>query len=175
MNNSSLNSMTSGFNAGRSIQVGLIILVVVLLAGCSGGSKPPRELLLSPYDFPDQTVTQTIQEIEDSELSDAAVLVELQGPGFTLLESLVLFESDEIAAKILSEIMQDQEAQGVDAPPEDGFEVNSGVMAESLNGQEGSTLFFVEGSALVRITLSGENHAERVWDFARLARKKLST
>jgi hypothetical protein len=33
-------------------------------------------------------------------------------------------------------------------------------------------LFFVEGRALVRITLSGDGQADNVWAFARLARKK---
>ena len=172
MNNPVISVINSRLFPGRSIQVGLIILVAVVLAGCSGGSTPPRELLLSPDDFPDQVVTETPQEIEDSNLSEAAVLVELNGSEFTLLESLVLFESKEVAAKILAEIKQDQLAQGVDAHPENGFDDNSGIMAEALNSEEGSTLFFVEGVALVRVTLSGRNHADRIWGFARLAREK---
>jgi hypothetical protein len=172
MNNPVTPVINSRFFSGRSIQVGLIILVAVVLAGCSGGSTPPRELLLSPDDFPDQVVTETIQEIEDSNLSEAAVLVELKGSEFTLLESLVLFESKEVAAKVLAEIKQDQLAQYVDAHPQNGFADNSGIMAESLNGEEGSTLFFIEGAALVRVTLSGRNHADRIWGFARLAREK---
>jgi hypothetical protein len=172
MNNPVIAVINSRLFSERSIQVSLIILVTVALAGCSGGSTPPRELLLSPDDFPDQAVTETIQEIEDSNLSEAAVLVELTGSEFTLLESLVLFESDDVAAKVLAEIKQDQLAQGVDAHPENGFDDNSGIMAEALNGEAGSTLFFVEGAALVRVTLNGRNHADRVWGFARLAREK---
>ena len=172
MNNPVISVINSRLFPGRSIQVGLIILVTVVLAGCSGGSTPPRELLLSPDDFPDQVVTETMQEIEDSNLPEAVVLVELKGSAFTLLESLVLLESKEVAAKVLAEIKQDQLAQGVDAHPENGFDDNSGIMAETLNGEEGSTLFFVEGIALVRVTLSGRNHADRIWGFARLAREK---
>ena len=172
MNNPVISVINSRLFSGRSIKVGLIILVAVVLAGCSGGSTPPRELLLSPDDYPDQIVTETIQEIEDSNLSGVAVLVELKGSEYALLESLVLFESNEVAAKVLAEIKQDQLAQGVDAYPENGFDDNSGIMAEALNGEEGSTLFFVEGAALVRVTLSGRNHADRVWVFARLAREK---
>jgi hypothetical protein len=41
-----------------------------------------------------------------------------------------------------------------------------------LHGEDASTLFFVEGRALVRITLSGDEQADNVWVFARLARKK---
>lgn len=149
-----------------------VFAILLVLAGCSGGSTPPRDLLLNPRDFPDQTVTHSIQEIDDSLLEGAAVLVELNGPDFILLESLVLFESDALAMKVLDEIKQDQLAQGVIAEAQDEFDGNSGIMAETLRGEAGSTLFFVEGSALVRITLSGENHAEKAWEMARLARKK---
>ena len=172
MNNLVISLINSRLFSVHSIQIGLIILVAIVLAGCSGGPTPPRELLLSPDDFPDQVVTETVQEVEDSNLSEAAVLVELNGSEFALLESLVLFESNEVAAKVLAEIKQDQLAQGVEARPENGFDDNSGIMAEALNGEEGSTLFFVDGAALVRVTLSGKNHADRVWGFARLAREK---
>ena len=172
MNNPVISVIQSRLFSGLSIQVGLIILLAVILAGCSAGSTPPRKLLLSPNDFPDQVVTETIQAIEDSDLSEAAVLVELKGSEFTLLESLVLFESNEVAAMVLAEIKQDQLAQGVDAHPKNGFDDNSGIMADSLRGEDASTLFFVKGRALVRITLSGENHAGKVWEMARMARKK---
>ena len=134
MNNPVISVINSRLFPGRSIQVGLIILIAVILSGCSGGSTPPRELLLSPDDFPDQVVTETIQASEDSNLSAAAVLVELKGSEFALLESLVLFESNEVATKVLAEIKRDQLAQGVDAHPKNGFDDNSGVMAEALNG-----------------------------------------
>ena len=58
------------------------------------------------------------------------------------------------------------------AVPVDGYEAESGVLADRLHGEDASTLFFVEGRALVRITLSGVDHADRVWDVARLAREK---
>ena len=98
--------------------------------------------------------------------------MELTSLDFTVLESLVLFESDDLALALLSEIKQDQISQGVDAHPVDGFEANSGVLADRLHGEDASTLFFVEGRALIRITLSGADHAERVWEVARLAREK---
>ena len=149
-----------------------VFVFIVVLASCSGNSTPPRDLLLNPRDFSNQTVTHSSQEIEDSLLDGAAVLVVLNGPDFKLLESLVLFESKALAAKVLDEIKQDQLAQGVIAESVEGFDGNSGVMPETLYGEPGSTLFFVEGRALIRITLSGGNHAEKVWEMARLARKK---
>ncbi|MBT99457.1 MAG: hypothetical protein CL902_12670 [Dehalococcoidia bacterium] len=159
---------------GRLIFAVPLFAILLALAGCSGDSTPPRDLLLNPRDFSDQTVTHSVQEIDDSLLDGAAVLVELTGPDFTLLESLVLFESDALAMKVLDEIKQDQLAQGVIAETKDGFDGNSGLMAESLRSQDASTLFFVEGRALVRITLSGENHAGKAWEMARMARKKSS-
>ncbi len=149
-----------------------VFVFVGVLVACSDQSTPPHDLLLGPGDFPDQTIIHSIQEIEDSQLAGAAVLVELNGPDFKLLESLVLFKTDALAAKVLDEIKQDQLAQGVIAKAVEGFDGNSGVFPESLYGESASTLFFVEGSALIRITISGTNHAEKVWEMARLARKK---
>ena len=98
--------------------------------------------------------------------------MELTNSDFTLLESLVLFEDEDIALTILAGIKQDQISQGVTPEPMKGFEDNSGVLSEKLHGEDASTLFFVEGRALVRITLSGDQQADKVWEFARLARKK---
>ena len=72
----------------------------------------------------------------------------------------------------MASIKQDQIAQGVTAEAVAGFEDNTGVMSEQLNGEDASTVFFVEGRALVRLTLSGEGGDEMVWAFARLAREK---
>lgn len=152
--------------------VASVFVFVCVLVGCSDGSTPPHDLLLDPEDFSNQTITHSIQEIEDSRLAGAAVLVKLTGPDFKLLESLVLFKTDELATKVLDEIKQDQLAQGVIAKSVEGFDDNSGVIPESLYGESASTLFFVEGNALIRITISGRNHAEKIWEMARLARKK---
>ena len=158
--------------SNRWISIASVFVFVSLLVGCSDGSTPPHDLLLDPGDFSNQTVTHSIQEIEDSQLAGAAVLVELTGPDFTLLESLVLFKTGELAAKVLDEIKQDQLAQGVIAKSVEGFDDNSGVFPESLHGESASTLFFVEGNALIRITISGRNHAEKIWEMARLIKYK---
>ena len=62
--------------------------------------------------------------------------------------------------------------RGVTSQAVEGFDVNSGVLEEQLHGQDASTVFFVEGRALVRITLSGGGRAEFIWEIARLAREK---
>ena len=156
----------------RLVRFALVALFAVLLAACSGDATPPRDLLLSADDFPFQGVTETDRQEGESNLEEPAVQVELSSPDFTVLESLVLFESEELALSILSEIKQDQIAQGVTSQPVEGFEDNSGVLEEQLHGQDASTVFFVEGRALVRITLSGEGRAAFIWEIARLAREK---
>ena len=149
----------------------LLPLCVVLLAACSGDPTPPRELLLGPEDFPGQAVTETGRETGETSLDEPAVQVELSAPNFTLLESLVLFEAENLARSILSEIKQDQLAQGVTAVPVEGFEDNTGVIEDHLCGEDASTLFFVQGRALVRITLTGAGRTEMVWEIAALARE----
>ena len=150
----------------------LLVMFALLLTACSGDATPPRDLLLSPDDFPRSAVTETSRETGESNKYEPAVQVELTSLDFTVIESLVLFESVDLSLALLSEIKQDQLSQGVDAHPVDGFDANSGVLADRLHGDDASTLFFVEGQALVRITLSGDEQADNVWAFARLARKK---
>ena len=156
----------------RLIPIALAALFAVLLSACSGDSTAPRDLLLGPDDFPETVVTETSREDGSTNLDEPAVQVELSSPEFELLESLVLFEDEDIALSILAGIKQDQVARGVTAEPVEGFKDNSGVMSEQLNGKDASTVFFVEGRALVRLTLSGEGRHEMLWAFARLAREK---
>lgn len=156
----------------RLIPLAFVALFAVLLAACSGDPTQPRDLLLGPDDFPDTTVIETSREDGSTNQDEPAVQVELSSPEFELLESLVLFENEDIALSILAGIKQDQVARGVTAEPEEGFKDNSGVMSEQLNGEDASTVFFVEGRALVRLTLSGDGRDEMVWALARLARDK---
>ena len=77
-----------------------------------------------------------------------------------------------MALGILAGIKQDQTIQGVVAVPMEGFQDNTGIMGEHLNGEEASTVFFVEGRALVRISVQGEKGVENIWEIARQARIK---
>ena len=156
----------------RLIPIASAALFAVLLAACSGDPAAPRDLLLGPDDFPDTAVVETSREDGATNLDEPAVQVVLNSPEFELLESLVLFENEDIALAILAGIKQDQVARGVTAEPVVGFKDNSGVMSERLNGEDASTVFFVEGRALVRLTVSGNGREEMVWAFARLAREK---
>ena len=154
------------------VPIGLFFVSAMMLAACSGDPAPPRDLLLGPGEFPGQEVTETGRETGETSLDEPAVQVELSGPDFILLESLVLFKAENQARTILAGIKQDQIAQGVTAVPVAGFEDNSGVVDDQLHGDDASTLFFVQGRALVRITLTGAGRADRVWEIAGLAREK---
>lgn len=154
------------------VPVGLVLMcAVVLLAACSSDPAPPKDLLLGPEDFPGQAVTETNRETGETSLEEPAVQVELSGPDFTLLESLVLFEVEELAMTLLSGIKEDQISQGVTATPVEGFKDNTGVLEDQLSGEDASTVFFVEGRALVRITVTGSAR-DRVWEIAGLVRDK---
>ena len=156
----------------RLVHMALLFLCTALVAACSGEATPPRNLLLGPEDFPGQAVTETGRENGETSQDEPAVQVELSAPNFILLESLVLFEAENAAMTILSGIKQDQIAQGVTPLPVEGFEDNTGVIDDHLRGHDASTLFFVQGRALVRITLTGAGRTQMIWEIAALAREK---
>ena len=156
----------------RLVPLTLMSLCAILLAACSGDPTPPQELLLGPKDFPGQTVSETGRETGETSLDEPAVQVELSAPNFLLLESLVLFGAENLARASLSGIKQDQISQGVTPLPVEGFEDNTGIIDDHLRGHDASTLFFVQGRALVRITLTGTGRTEMLWEIAELAREK---
>ena len=104
---------------------------------------------------------------------EPTVQVELKAPGFTILESLVLFETGELALAILTGINQDHAALGIVSDSLEGFDNSSGVIVEQWEGEQTSTVFFVEGRALVKITVMGDNGVASVWEIARRAREKV--
>ena len=66
-----------------------------LALACSGGPKPAAGLLLGPEDFPGMAVTATAPETAETTGLEPSVQVVLTGPGFELLQTVVLFESEE--------------------------------------------------------------------------------
>ena len=150
----------------------LIALVAISFPACSSDPIPPSDLLLSAADFPETDITETRQKTGSDGGRGPAAQVELRANGFFILESLVLFEDKGLALDILSSIKQDQTAQGVDSVPVEGFDDNSGVMVEHLDDDEKLTVFFVEGRALVRITVSGEEASASIWEIAGRARER---
>ena len=145
---------------------------------CSGDSTPlvSPDVLLGPEDFSGLAVTATSPELVYTRLeAQAAVRVELTGPGFKVLESLVLYETKDQALGILAEIKRDMAALGTNAAPVDGFQDISGIDANSsLDGEPASTLFFVEDRALVRLTVAGPDWQPRIIELSVTARNKAS-
>ena len=152
--------------------------IFLILSACSGDSTPlvSLDLLLGPEDFPGLAVTATSPELVFATTdAQAAVQVELTGPGFKVLESLVLFETRDQALGILAGIKQDMAALGTGAAPVDGFQDISGINEKSnLGGDPASTLFFVEGKALVRLTVAGPEWRLRIMELFETAKNKAS-
>ena len=148
---------------------------VWLTLACSGGPKPAAGLLLGPEDFPGMKVTASAPETAETTGLEPSVQVALAGPGFELLQTLVLFESEERALELIAGIKNDMAALGISQEPADGFQDISGIdETGTLNGQPAATLFFVEGAALVRLTVTGADHRSRIMELAETGRKKAS-
>jgi hypothetical protein len=146
--------------------------LVAFLAACSGGQPQVQDLLLDAGDFPGLAVTETQVQTSETTQGEPAVQVMLSGPDFVLGQSLVLFETQGAARSILAEIKKGQIARKT-SPIESGkFEDASGVLAEDHGGDETLSLFFVEGRALVRVTLSGVDRRALLPVYAEEARAK---
>lgn len=144
---------------------------------CSGDSVQPipLDLLLGSEDFPGLAVTAAVGELGETTDADPAVQVELNGPGFKVLESLVMFETKDQALGILAGIKQDMAALGINVAPVDGFQDISGIdQNSSLDGAPASTVFFVEERAFVRLTVAGTDWQARIIDLSETARDKAS-
>ncbi len=108
---------------------------------------------------------------ESEEQSEApSALIELQGPGFRVLQSVVLFESRELALSALDGIRSDLVSLGEAGP---GGVETSGVLQHTLGREEASSLFFIESRALVRLTVTGPDRQQRLEELAEVARNKL--
>ena len=147
------------------------VLLAWFLAGC--GSEPysdPRDVLLAPADLPGMQLTVVSQSEEQSGEGPSA-LVELHGPGFRVLQSVVLFESRELALSALDGIRGDLVNRGVAGPG--GIEV-SGILEHNLGADEAASLFLIEGRALVRLTATGPERRQRLDRLVDAVREKLA-
>ena len=98
-------------------------------------------MLLAPKDFPTKRVMGVAKESVATNKDEPAVQVELKAPRFTVLESLVLFETRELALSILGRIKQDHTSLGIVSSSAEGFYDSSGILLEHLNGEQASTVF----------------------------------
>ena len=164
-----------GRAGGESVAPAVVWLataIVILLAACSGGSPQAEELLLRSGDFPGLAMTETDIQTSESSQGQPSAQVDLSGPNFMLSQSLLMFESQQEARSVLEGIKQNQLAQGIEATNTGKFQDSSGILSELRGGQESHTLFFVEGRALVRITISGPSTLDLLTQYADKAREK---
>ena len=164
-----------GRAGGESVAPAVVwqaMAIVILLAACSGGSPQAEELLLRSGDFPGLAMTETDIQTSETSQGQPSAQVDLSGPNFILRQSLLMFHSQQEARSVLEGIKLDQLAQGIDSTNTGKFQDSSGILSELRGGQESHTLFFVEGRALVRITISGPSSLKLLTRYADKARKK---
>ena len=129
----------------------------------------PSSLLLAPEDFPGIAVS-VLTTSEEQSLDGPSALVELQGPDFQVLQSIVLFDTREHALTALDSIRADLVSRGETGPG--GVEA-SGIFEHSLGTEDAVSLFFIEGNGLVRLTVTGPGREKRLAELADVAREKL--
>ena len=115
-----------------------------------------------------QVDVASVSEEESGEGPSA--LVELQGPGFRVMQSIVLFESRELALAALDGIRSDLVSRGETEP---GGVETSGVLEHTLGSEEAASLFLIEDRALVRLTVTGPERRQLLAELADIARGKL--
>jgi len=166
-----------GRSRKRRISLGWVVAVLALslaLAGCTGGGLKVEDLLLGHGDFPPGEVTESNPLATVTPQGVAAVQVDLSGPEFTLTQSIVMFQSKASALSVLAGIKQDQLAQVVLPTDTSGFEDASAILKETRDNQDFYTQFFVQGLALVKLTISGPAALERLPEYLEKARAKVS-
>ena len=157
--------------AGKASCIVLLLLVSLLTAACgSDAPAEPRKLLLGPSDFQDSTVTVSSLSEEQS-LDGPSAQVELQGPKFRVLQSLVLFETREQSLSALDGIRADLVSRGEAGP---GAPQASGVFEHMLGTEQAASLFLIEGPGLVRLTVTGPDRHKHLDALRDIARGKLA-
>ncbi len=149
----------------------LSLMVILLLAGCDSAiSAEPRDLLLAPDDVPGTGVS-VVSLTEEQSLDGPSAQVELEGPGFRVVQSVVLFGNREAALAALDGIRADLVNRGETGP---GEPEASGIFEHKLGNEDAASLFFIENNGLVRLTVTGPDREERLSDLSATARDKLS-
>ena len=147
------------------------MLAAMAMSAC-GADRPanPGELLLAPGDFPRGDVS-VVSLSEQESLDGPSAQVELAGPGFRALQSVVLFGSREQALAALDGIRADLVSRGEAGPGEPG---TSGVFEHRLGDADAASLFFIENRGLGRLTVAGPDRHRLLRELAAVARGKLA-
>ena len=149
----------------------LCFSLAFLLAACNSEiASEPGELLLAPEDLQGTAIT-VISESQQQSVGGPSALVELQGPGYRVLQSLVLFESRERALSALDGIRADLVSRGESGP---GAPEASGIIEHPLGNEDAVSLFFIENRGLVRLTVTGPDRDSRLAELSAIAREKIS-
>ena len=149
----------------------LPFLAIILLAGCDSAiTAEPRDLLLTPEDMRSPGFS-IVSLNEEQSLDGPSAQVELQGPGFRVVQSLVIFENREVALSALDGIRADLVSRGETGP---GQPEASGVFEHKLGNEDAASLFFIENNGLVRLTVTGPDRKARLSELADVARDKLN-
>ena len=153
-----------------------LTLALALLIACnSPAAAEPREMLLAPGDItsalglPDGAVS-VLSLSEEQSLDGPSAQAESQGPGFRVLQSLVLFDNRQQSLAALDGIRADLVSRGQTGP---GEPEASGVFQHPLGDEEAASLFFIKNRALVRLTVTGPGRAAQLTELADAARDKL--
>ena len=150
----------------------LTFLAIVLLAGCDSAiTAEPRDLLLAPEDMRGSGFS-VVSLNEEQSLDGPSAQVELQGTGFRVVQSLVIFENREAALSALDGIRADLVSRGETGP---GEPESSGIFEHKLGNEDAASLFFIENNGLVRLTVTGPDREARLSELADVARDKLSS
>ena len=99
-----------------------------------------------------------------------SALVELQGHGFRVMQSVVLFASREEALSALDGIRSDLVSRGETGP---GGVETSGVLEHNLGSEEASSLFMIADRVLARLTVTGPERRQWLDELVDIVRSKL--
>ena len=154
-----------------SLFFALFLLGSLLATACgSDVSKEPRHLLLAPEDFDGTSVT-VASLTEEQSLDGPSAQVELQGQGFRVIQSLIIFETRDQALASLDGIRADLVSRGETGP---GEPQASGIFEHMLGDEEAASVFFIEGPGLVRLTVTGPDRHQHLESLTDIARGKLA-
>lgn len=161
-----------GIIGGWGAAVFAAVMLLALPVSACGADRPanPGDLLLAPGDFPRGAVS-VVSLSEQESLDGPSAQVELEGPGFRALQSVVLFGSREQALAALDGIRADLVSRGEAGPGEPGA---SGVFEHRLGDADAASLFFIENRGLGRLTVAGPDRHRLLRELAAVARGKLA-
>ena len=174
----------TGRRRSAGIAAHLAAALLLLTTACGGGDPGISELLLAPGDFPDRQVTQISVQTGETDEDQPTAITELALSGSTIQHSLVIFDTQDSARAALAgvKLQWEQLARNIDGTSLVGDdlaplamadrELVAGVLEEVRAGKHTSSLIFVQGRVLVRLTISGTSEKEPLTSYAEKARVK---